>query len=141
MGRTAREGGSSNCESLSVGCNHHIQEREKGIHNTLHNLTCDFDVFLASHKDQNVTWWQSKMNLKDLFHGAIDIIFARGFRVEDFNGEGSSWNCVGRRISVEAGELIKTGSETCRVVIKKFCYLLGIHSCGCHNEFEITTSS
>ena len=72
---------------------------------TLHNLASDFNVFLPSHKYQDISGRKGHMYLQDLLHGAIHIIFAWGLVMEYFHREGAPRNGESRRISVEVREL------------------------------------
>lgn len=72
---------------------------------TSHNLTCNLDIFLASHEDQDIACRQRQVDQEDLLHSAVDIVLARGLRVGYFDGEGTTWNREARSVAVESREL------------------------------------
>ena len=74
---------------------------------TFHNLTSNFNVFLSSHKHENITWRHQEMYLKDLFHSTIDIVFTRQFGMEYFHREGAAGNSVIQGLSIKVEKLRK----------------------------------
>lgn len=72
---------------------------------TLDDGTRGLDVLLTGHEDENVTSRLGQVDLQYLLDGTIHIIFAGGFRVEDFYGECTPWDGVRCGISKEPGEL------------------------------------
>lgn len=47
----------------------------KEITPTLYDLTSNFYIFLAGHKDKDITLRQRKMDLKDLLNSTVNIVF------------------------------------------------------------------
>lgn len=73
---------------------------------TLYDLTSDFDIFLASHKDKDITLGQREMNLEDLLDSTVNIVFTGRLRMEYFDGKGATRNGIRWGISVERGKLV-----------------------------------
>ena len=76
------------------------------------------------------------MNLKNLLHGTIDIVFARRFGMEDLYGECPARNRISGSVSVEAGELVVILDN---ISVLSMAYLVSIHSCRRYDEFQISS--
>ena len=65
---------------------------------TLNDLTSDLYILLASHEHQDIARWKREVDLKNLFHRAVYIVFARRFGMEGLDrkrptGNGKTW-CI-----------------------------------------------
>lgn len=75
------------------------------IKSLLDNLASNLDVFLTGHKYEDVPRRKREMDLKNLFDGAVDVVFAGRFGVEYLDRECSARNGVTGRVPVKSGEL------------------------------------
>jgi len=107
---------------------------------TIDNLASDFDVLLASHKDQNIAHRLGKMNLENLLDRTVDVVFTRRPGVRDVDGESATWNCEGWSIAVEARELRQASATPLHFRASLSSYLLSVHRSGRDNELEISPS-
>jgi hypothetical protein len=69
---------------------------------TVDDIASRFDIFLSSHKDENVTRRMRDVDLEGLLDCRIDVIFARSFAEQDIDGESSTGNGETRCIVVKA---------------------------------------
>ena len=69
-----------------------------------YKLTCDFNVFLARHENEDVARSLGDMYGKNLFDRSVDIVVAWRSRILNVNGECSPWNYKFGSSSVEARE-------------------------------------
>lgn len=63
--------------ALKMQMSPRVPDVRAGKQHTVDDLTRNFDVFLACHEYENISWWKGKVNLQNLFHCAIDVVFAR----------------------------------------------------------------
>lgn len=96
------------------------QQRRQRL--TLHDLTSDLNVFLASHENEDIPRRETEVDLQNLLDRRIHVIFAWAPRVRDFDRESSTRDGEARCIAVELGEL------------------LCIHCCRCNYELEVPSA-
>jgi hypothetical protein len=72
-----------------------------GFDRTFDNLTGYLYVLLTSHENQDITRRRRKMYLERLFHGTVDIVFARSFAKQNVYRECTTRDSKVRRIIEE----------------------------------------
>ena len=78
---------------------------------TSNDLTCDLDILLPSHEDQDITSWMREMNLQRLLDCTVDIVFARRFAEQYIHWKCSARNSEAWRLVVEVRELCRLSEE------------------------------
>ncbi len=101
---------------------------------TLHHLTGDLNILLASHEHQDITRWKRKMYLQYLLDRTVDIVFTGRFGMENLHRECTARDGESGRIPVERRELDTNVNGMMHQKHQKL-YLVSVHSGRGDNKF------